>query len=191
MTYPAVFFDRDGTLNVDPGYLSDPEELELYPGVPEGIAELKSIGFKIIVISNQSGIARGYFTDKVVDSIHGKINQLLSVFNTKIDAFYYCPYHPDFNTPEECECRKPSPKLIFDAASDHNIDLTGSYFVGDSVSDIECGYNARIKTVLVKTSISDERISNLKNQGKIPNFIAENFKEVCDFIKNDYCGGTV
>lgn len=190
MVNPAVFFDRDGTLNVDPGYLSDPEKLVLFQGVPDGIAGLKACGLKIIVISNQSGIARGYFTSETVETINNRINQLLKKHNTEIDAFYYCPYHPDFNTPEECKCRKPSPKLIFDAAKDHNIDLTRSYFVGDSVSDIECGYNAGIKTVLVKTSISEERISNLINQGKIPNFIAENFKEVCEFIKNDYCGGT-
>jgi D,D-heptose 1,7-bisphosphate phosphatase len=189
MFLPAVFFDRDGTLNIDPGYFSDPEKLELYSGVPEGIALLKSLGFKVIVISNQSGIARGYFTSEVVDNIHHKINELLSNYNTGIDAFYYCPYHPDFNTQEECECRKPSPKLVLDAAADHNIDLTLSYFVGDSISDILCGKNAGLKTILVKNTISDEKISSLINQGKIPNFIAENFKDVCDFIKNDFCGG--
>lgn len=189
MLVPAVFFDRDGTLNIDTGYLSDPDKLELYPGVPEGISELKKLGFKIVVISNQSGIARGYFTDDVVRSIHVKLNEMLKSYNTSIDAFYYCPYHPDFNTTEECECRKPSPKLVFEAAVDHKISLTDSYFVGDSVSDIECGNSAGLKTILVKTSISDEKISILKNQVKIPTFIANDFIEVCEIIKKDFSGG--
>jgi D,D-heptose 1,7-bisphosphate phosphatase len=189
MLLPAVFFDRDGTLNIDPGYFSDPEKLELYAGVPEGIALLKSLGFLVIVISNQSGIARGYFTSDVVDCINNKINELLKVYKTGIDAFYYCPYHPDFNTEEECKCRKPSPKLVFDAAAEHNIDLKRSYFAGDSVADIQCGLNAGLKTILVKNTLNDEKISSLINQGKIPTFIAENFIDVCDFIKNDFCGG--
>ncbi|NCO31345.1 HAD-IIIA family hydrolase, partial [bacterium] len=141
MSNPAVFFDRDNTLNFDPGYLSDPNLVNLFEGVGEGIAKLRNdFNFKIIVISNQSGISRGYFTESDVLAVNEKINLILKMqFNTEIDAFYFCPFHPDFSTEEESKCRKPSPLLVFKAANDLDIDLRKSYFVGDSISDIECG----------------------------------------------------
>jgi len=185
----AVFFDRDGTINIDPGYIGNPDSVQLYNGVTEGIFNLKKVGFKIIVVSNQSGIARGLLTKEDVEAVNKKINELLSKASTRIDAFYYCPYHPDFNTEEECKCRKPSPKMIFEAAEEWNINLAESYLVGDSSSDIECGTNAGIKTVLIKTNLSDEEISHLNNQGKIPTFVAENFSEACNFILRDHIGG--
>jgi D,D-heptose 1,7-bisphosphate phosphatase len=185
----AVFFDRDGTINIDPGYIGNPDSVQLYNGVAEGIFQLKKAGFKIIVVSNQSGIARGLITKEDVEAVNQKINELLNKANTQIDAFYYCPYHPEFNTKEECECRKPSPKMIFDAAKDWNINLARSYLVGDSSTDIECGTNAGIKTVLIKTTFSDEEISRLNKNGNIPTFIAENFSGACNFILKDYNGG--
>jgi D,D-heptose 1,7-bisphosphate phosphatase len=189
MTNHAVFFDRDGTINVDPGYIGNPASVQLYKGVTEGIFELKKAGFKIIVVSNQSGIARGLITKEDVEAVNKKINELLKEANTQIDAFYYCPYHPDFSTKEESECRKPSPKMIFEAAKEWNITLSESYVVGDAAVDVECGINAGIKTVLIKTTLSDEEISHLNNQGKIPTFIADNFSDACNFILKDYVGG--
>jgi D,D-heptose 1,7-bisphosphate phosphatase len=186
MSNHAVFFDRDGTINIDPGYIGNPDSIQLYNGVTEGIFNLKKAGFKIIVVSNQSGIARGLITKEEVEAVNNKINELLKKANTRIDAFYYCPFHPDFNTKEECECRKPSPKMIFKAAKDWNINLDNSYMVGDASSDFECGTNAGIKTVLIKTTLSDEEISHLNYQGKIPTFIAENFSDACNFILKDY-----
>ncbi|MGE5681730.1 MAG: D-glycero-alpha-D-manno-heptose-1,7-bisphosphate 7-phosphatase [Bacillota bacterium] len=189
MVSKAVFFDRDGTLNIDPGYIGDPGLVELFPGTAEAIAELKKFGFKIIVISNQSGIARGYFTAVEVEAVNEKINSLLREKNTEIDAFYYCPYHPDFNNKEDCKCRKPSPYLVLKAADELNIDLKDSYFAGDSLSDIECGKNAGIKTILVKNGRSEEQISSLLVEGKIPNFIACDLQETSKYIINDYLGG--
>lgn len=191
MSNPAVFFDRDNTLNFDPGYLSDPNLVNLFEGVGEGIAKLRNdFNFKIIVISNQSGIARGYFTESAVLSVNEKINLILKKqFNTEIDAFYFCPFHPDFSTEEESKCRKPSPLLVFKAANDLDIDLRKSYFVGDSISDIECGINANLKTVLVNYKNDLGKIISLKNRNKTPNFIVQNFLNACNLIIEDFTGG--
>jgi len=189
MSFPAVFFDRDNTLNFDPGYLSDPKLVNLFDGVGEGISKLKNdLGFKIIVISNQSGIARGFFSKSEVDTVNKKINQiLLKENNVKIDAFYYCPFHPDFSSVEESKCRKPSPMMVFLAAQEMSIDLSKSYFVGDQPSDIECGTNAGLKTVLINYKNDEEKITLLKDNK--PNFIIDDFLKACDFIITDYNGG--
>ena len=189
MLNSAVFLDRDGTLNEDPGYLGDPDHLKLYPGTGESLSFLKNIlGFKLIVISNQSGIARGLITDEMVEAVNLRLNELLEKDNVKIDAFYYCPFHPDFSSKEECRCRKPSPELVLKAAKDLNIDLASSYFVGDAVSDIECGKNAGLKTILVKTGYGEDSFSILKKQNNFPTFVAQNINDVRDFIQKDCIG---
>ncbi len=188
MPFPAVFFDRDGTINYDPGYLGNPDMVELYPGVPEGISELKKAGFKIVVISNQSGVARGLISTDEVNAVNDRINWLLRKKNTSIDAFYFCPFHPDFSSLTESECRKPSPKMVFEAAKDMEINLSSSYLAGNSADDVECGINSGLKTILIKSTISEEKISYLHNQGKIPTFVAENFSEACNYIIKDFLG---
>ena len=143
MSHSALFLDRDGTINIDTGYIRDSDNIELYPGVAEGIRNLKNkFDMKMIVISNQSGIARGIMSREDVDAVNRRINELLNSSETSIDAFYYCPYHPDFNNEDLASCRKPSPELVFLAAKEHDIDLKRSYFIGDKVSDVECGINA-------------------------------------------------
>jgi len=185
----AVFLDRDGTINYDTGYIGNPEQVQLYKGVPEGISELRSQGFKIIVVSNQSGIARGLISKEDVEAVNNKINELLEKGNAKIDEFYYCPNHPAFNNADECACRKPSPKMIFQAAKDWNINLKKSYFIGDTFVDVECGINAGIKTILLKNTLKGNEISLLQTLGKNPTFIADNFSEACKFIIKDFVGG--
>ncbi len=181
----AVFLDRDGTLNEDPGYLGDPSKLTLFPGAGKALCILKKAGFKLIVISNQSGVARGLISSEMVDMVNRRLNELLKEDNASVDAFYVCPFHPDFNSAEECTCRKPSPALVLKAAEDHRIDLKQSYFIGDAVSDIECGFNAGCKTILVKTGYGAETFSILQKQNKFPSFVAENIMEACSFIYND------
>ncbi len=186
MSYKAVFLDRDDTINYDPGYLGDPRKVKLYPGVGEGIAKLKNdLGFKIIVISNQSGITRGYLTRKDVDAVNSKINQLLSDFNASVDDFFYCPYHPEFDGEEKSKCRKPSPLMVFQAAEKHKVDLKKSYFIGDQLTDVECGNNAGVKTILVLNKISKKEINNLKSPEKKPNFVAIDFLNACKIIEED------
>jgi D,D-heptose 1,7-bisphosphate phosphatase len=188
MAVPAVFLDRDGTLNDDPGYLGDPDKVKLFPDTGEALSNLKKLNLKLIVISNQSGIARGLITRENVEAVNNRINDLLLDFDVKIEAFYFCPFHPEFSNEEECECRKPSPKMIFKAADDFNVDLKSSYFIGDAVSDIECGMNAGVKTILVKTGYGNESFSTLQKQNKLPTFTADNILDAAIFIQKDFSG---
>jgi len=185
MSNHAVFLDRDGTLNEDPGYISDPKKVVLFSETGIALAMLKKYGFILIVISNQSGIARGLMTSKDVDSVNEKINSLLADHKVKIDAFYYCPAHPDYSSDEECGCRKPSTKLLLEAAKEFNVNLDKSYFIGDSVSDIQCGKNAGIKTILVKTGNGEESFSILQKENNFPTFVANNLINACTFIIGD------
>lgn len=190
MSNSALFLDRDGTINHDPGYIKDPSLIVILPGVAEGIKKLKDeYGFKIIVVSNQAGVAKGLMTLDDVESVNAKINELLVGKGASIDSFYYCPYHPEFDPPEKSICRKPSPFMIVQAAQEHEIDLSKSYMIGDRASDVESGFNAGVKTILLQTEEFEKEISTLHNQGKKPNFVAANFKQACDFIINDISGG--
>jgi len=189
MLSKAVFLDRDGTLNYDPGYLGNPNDLELFSDTGNVLAALKNkFQFKLIVISNQAGIARGIITEEQVISVNNELNKKLLEFNVQIDAFYYCPFHPDFSSEEDCLCRKPSPKMILDAANDLNIDVSKSYFVGDTAADIIAGLTVQLKTILVKTGKGAESISILQNGNNFPSFVAENLTEAYKFIINDSTG---
>ena len=185
----AVFLDRDGTINEDPGYLGDPEKVRLFPGTGKSLSLLKTrLKLKLIVISNQSGVARGLISMEDVDAVNKKINDLLRDDNVSIDAFYYCPHHPDFGDDDEPDCRKPSPSLVFQASQELNIELNGSYFIGDSPSDILCGINAGLKTIMVKTGYGTESISILQKQNIFPSFVADNISDACKFILEDFTG---
>ena len=189
MTNNAVFLDRDGTLNIDPGYLGNPDDVQLLPKVGEGLSLLKkAYSFLLVVVSNQSGIARGLITKKQIDSVNSRINLLLKDYKVKIDAFYYCPYHPDFNDIQSTLCRKPSPDMVLKATKDFNIDLSKSYLIGDSVSDVLCGINAGIKTILVKTGEGEDSLSILQNENNFPSFVADNFFDAANFIIKDFSG---
>jgi D,D-heptose 1,7-bisphosphate phosphatase len=185
----ALFLDRDGTLNEDPGYLGDPEKIVLFPKVGEVLSRLKNeFNFLLIVISNQSGIARGLITAKQVDEVNSKINLLLKEFNISIDKFYYCPFHPDFNTMEECACRKPSPRMVELAAEEFDVDLSKSFIIGDSADDIKCGKAAGVKSILILSGNGRESLSILQNENNIPRFVAENFIEAGNFIIKELNG---
>ncbi len=134
----AVFIDRDGTIGRDVPYCSRPEDMEILPGVAEGLKLLNERGFKVVVITNQSGIARGYFTAEMLAKIHERLIADLTRSGAHVDAIYYCPHHPD----EGCECRKPHPGLLFRAASDLALDLSRSYMIGNTETDMETGRRA-------------------------------------------------
>lgn len=190
MGYRAIFLDRDGTINYDAGYIKDSSQVIILPGVSEGIKKLKSeFGFKAIVISNQAGVSKGLMTREDVEAVNFRVNELLMCDGTSVDAFYYCPYHPDFDSHEKSICRKPSPLMIVQAAKEFQVDLSQSYMIGDKASDVECGINAGVKTILLENDEVEKEISTLHNLGKKPNFTAANFKEACDFIIKDLSGG--
>lgn len=143
----AVFLDRDGTIAKDVHYCRRPEDFELLVTVPEAIRLLNASNFKVVVITNQSGIARGYFTEKTLDQIHRKMRDELAEHGAHIDAIYYCPHHPD----DSCDCRKPSTALFRKAAKDLDIDVSRSSVVGDMRMDIAAGEALGCKTILVTT----------------------------------------
>ncbi len=169
----AIFLDRDGVINKEVKYLSDPNNFEFIEGSIEALKILKQKGFLLIIITNQAGIARGIFTDETLKLIHNKMIKRLKQVGIKLDDIYYCPHHPDFTGP--CACRKPNPGMIFKAKLKYNIDLTNSYMIGDTLKDIKTGIAAACKTVLVLTGYGKEE---QKNIGSIkPDMIFKNLKE--------------
>jgi D-glycero-D-manno-heptose 1,7-bisphosphate phosphatase len=145
MPNKAIFFDRDGTLIEDPGYLSHPDQVKLLAGVADALIELRGLGYKLIVVSNQSGVARGILSEKVLGQIHDRLDELLARGGARLDRIYYCPYHPDGAVGryrKESELRKPAPGMLLTAAKDMDLDLAGSWAIGDSGRDIEAGARA-------------------------------------------------
>ncbi len=185
----AIFLDRDGTLNEDPGYLGDPEQVVLLPTVGEALSVLKNkLNFLLIVVSNQSGVARGFISEDDVRNVNKRINELLAKYNVSIDEFFYCITHPEYNSEDDCLCRKPSPQMILDASEKFNIDISKSYMIGDNVTDVECAGNAGCKSILVKTGYGLESINVLQKQNKFPSFVAESLMDAVNFIIKDISG---
>jgi histidinol-phosphate phosphatase family protein len=145
MAYRAVFLDRDGTMNRDVPYCRRPEDFELFPDTARAIKLLNESGYKVIIITNQSGVARGYFTKETLARIHQKMRDQLAEKGAHIDGLYYCPHHPDDN----CDCRKPKPKMVLQAVQEHDVDLKRSFVVGDKPLDIQLGQNVGCRTVLI------------------------------------------
>lgn len=144
---PAVFIDKDGTLIEDVPFNVDPAQVRLAPGVVEGLVLLAQSGFRLFVVSNQPGVARGYFTLDALGAVETRIAELLRPVGVELDGWYYCPHLPGM--PDACDCRKPQPGLLYQAAAEHRIDLTQSWLIGDILDDIEAGHRAGCRTVLV------------------------------------------
>ncbi|HUU23640.1 MAG TPA: D-glycero-beta-D-manno-heptose 1,7-bisphosphate 7-phosphatase [Phycisphaerae bacterium] len=153
MANKAVFLDRDNTLIEDPGYLSDPSAVKLLPGVELALKSLVQAGYKLAVVTNQSGIARGLLTEEALEKIHAEMRRQLSEKDAHLDAIYYCPHHPE-GTIEgyaiESELRKPKPGMLLQAAKELDLDLSQSWMVGDSPRDIEAGQRAGCRTIRVR-----------------------------------------
>jgi D-glycero-D-manno-heptose 1,7-bisphosphate phosphatase len=151
-THPAVFLDRDGTIMRDVDYCGDPARVEVFTGATDALRRLKANAYKLIIVTNQSGIARGHFGENDYRAVEKEFLRQLG--EGLIDATYYCPDPPDTNSPR----RKPAPGMIFEAQRDHCLDLARSYFVGDKTSDIGCGRNAGVRTILVQTGYGAREI---------------------------------
>lgn len=154
----AVFLDKDGTLIEDVGYMSSHHQVKFIPGAPEAIKKLNEAGFKVIIISNQAGVARGLVTENMVMTIDKTINKQLLAQGAHFDAAYYCPHHPEHGVypyKQACDCRKPNPGMIKKAQKRFDLDLAKSFMIGDKATDIECGRNAGLKTVIVKTGYGE------------------------------------
>jgi D-glycero-D-manno-heptose 1,7-bisphosphate phosphatase len=150
----AVFLDRDGTINEEVGYLKHFDDLRLFPFTAKAVGMIREAGMKAVVVSNQSGVARGFFDEDFVTALHERINAILSQEGTGIDRFYFCPHHPTEGLGEyvrDCHCRKPKTGMLLQASKELDIDLSRSYMVGDTERDLETARNAGVTGVLVRT----------------------------------------
>jgi D-glycero-D-manno-heptose 1,7-bisphosphate phosphatase len=183
MSNKAIFLDRDDTLIEDPGYINSPDQVKLIDGVAEALIELKAMGYKLVVVSNQSGIARGIVTEKAIGEIHDRLKQLLALKGAFLDAIYYCPYHPDGAIEKyrkESDCRKPNPGMFLAAANEMNIDLGQSWSVGNSGRDTEAGRRAGCKTILIDTPLHKQQFKPGEPKA---DYKAVNMKEAVNIIK--------
>lgn len=158
----AVFLDRDGTINVEKDYLYKAEEFEFISGAPEAIKLLNAAGWFVVVVSNQSGVGRGYYTEEDVEILHRHISAELQKTGAHVDAWFYCPHHPQgrgsYSLP--CRCRKPMPGMLIEAAGRFDIELASSVMVGDKLVDIEAGIAAGCRTILVRTGYGADHESS-------------------------------
>jgi len=187
MSDKAIFLDRDDTLIEDPGYINNPDQVKLLDGVAEALIELKALGYKLIVVTNQSVVARGIVTEKVLGEIHDRLKQLLAEKGAFLDRIYYCPYHPDGIVPKyrkESNCRKPSPGMLLRAADEMDIDLSQSWCIGNSRRDVEAGLRAGCKTILIDMpSHQKPSGSSLSLAGVTADYRAVNIREAVNIIK--------
>ena len=183
---PAVFLDRDGTINEQMGYINHSCRFQLLPGAAEAIKKLNDMDIPVVVISNQSGLARGYFPEELLGEVHEKMNRLLAEKGAHVDAIYYCPHHPEAKEErfrEACSCRKPRPGLVLKAAKQLNLDPGRSYVVGDRWSDIKTAANCGAKSVLVRTGYGRGDELYIGPQQKIqPDYVAEDLMEAVAWI---------
>jgi D,D-heptose 1,7-bisphosphate phosphatase len=182
MSNKAIFLDRDGTLIEDPGYINHPDQVELVDGVAEALIELKTLNYKLIVVSNQSGVARGIVAEEVLGEIHNRLKHLLAEKGAYLDQVYFCPYHPDGVVPKyrkESDWRKPNPGMLLAAAKEMDIDLDQSWLIGNSDRDIEAGSRARCKTILIHPPSSHTKPEFGRSN---PDYKAVNLKEVTNII---------
>ncbi len=170
MTHRAVFFDRDGTLMEEVDYIKDAKDVAVFPNAAPALGMLKEAGFKNIIVTNQSGIGRGWVTLRQYEEVQAALLEQLG--QGKVDATYFCPDRPD----QESTHRKPNPGMVLQAAREHGIDLAKSFLVGDNASDILCGRNAGLHTVLVRTG------HGMKHLDSQPDHIAEGVVEAVDYI---------
>lgn len=177
----AVFLDRDGVLVRDVHHLVMPEQLELLPGVPEALRRLRGAGWRLIVVTNQSVVARGWISEEELQGIHRVLQDQLDSHGAALDALYYCPHHPSGAVPAyrlACQCRKPAPGLLLRAAREWAIDLRASVVVGDALSDVEAGRRAGTRTVLIRSSeIAEER-----DEGPAPDYVARDLPDASRWI---------
>ncbi|RKY88557.1 D-glycero-beta-D-manno-heptose-1,7-bisphosphate 7-phosphatase [candidate division KSB1 bacterium] len=184
--YTGVFLDRDGTINVEAGYIYRVEDFKLYEFSAEAIKRLNKLGLRTVVVTNQSGVARGFFDEKFVEKVNRKMIKLLNKGGASIDGIYYCPHLPQGKVKKyaiDCDCRKPKTGMIVKAASDLNIDLKKSFIIGDRVSDFLPGKELNMTTILVLTGYGEETYKDICKKGnEKPDYVAKNLLEAVNYI---------
>lgn len=185
----AVFLDRDGVICREAGYVSDPRKLQLLPGADDAVRLFNEFGITTVVVTNQSGVARGFFPEESIGIINSSMKELLRGRGAHLDGIYYCPHHPEgivATYRKECDCRKPATGLLRRAANDFNIDLSRSYLVGDKLSDMECARRAGSKGILVLTGYGAAEYRRIDGTpGMNPAFVASDLLEAARWVIND------
>ena len=180
----AVFLDRDGTINEEVGYLSIIDQLRIFPTAFDAVRMINEAGMKVVVVTNQSGVARGFFDEDFVKAVHATINKMLREKGAFIDRFYYCPHHPTEGIGRyriSCDCRKPAPGMLIRASEELDIDLPSSYVVGDMAKDIELANKVGARGILVRTGYGKNVVStDIK-----PACIAEDILAAAEWIVRD------
>ncbi|HME00104.1 MAG TPA: HAD family hydrolase [Terriglobia bacterium] len=182
---PAVFLDRDGTLNEEVGYLNHVDRLRLFPWTAEAIRKLNRAGVPAVVVTNQSGIGRGYFPEELVHQVHARIAEQLALQDARIDAFCYCPHHPEATIAEyrvACCCRKPAPGMVEQAARNLGLDPQRSFVVGDTIRDVELAFNVGARAALVMTGYGRGIYDRRHEWARQPDLVVENVLEAVDRI---------
>ncbi len=187
--FKAVLLDRDGTLIAEKNFLSEIEQVEILPGAIEAVKILNKLHYKVIVVSNQSGVARGFFSEDKVREINNYIREVFKRSGAFIDDFYFCPHHPQATLPQyrkACNCRKPAPGMAIKAAREHRLNLKKCVVIGDKISDVQFGKNIGAKVILVKTGYGEETLQSIKNSPSLPtpDHVATDILDAAHFIQN-------
>lgn len=181
----ACFLDRDGVVIEERNYLNSSVNVKVFPETIEAFKILREDGFKLIVITNQGGVAKGYYAEESIHEVHLEISRQLAEFGLKIDKYYYCPHHPEGTVEKysfECSCRKPFPGMILNAIKDFNIDPKASFMIGDKLTDIEAANNAGCAGILVKTGHGLEYIEKAEKENIV---VADNILEAVKLFCRD------
>ncbi len=170
-----ILLDRDGTIIFDKHYLSDPDGVELLPGAAEGLQRMVELGFKIGVLTNQSGVGRGYYSHDSVHACNKRMAELLKPYGVEIEGVYYCPHAPE----DECDCRKPKAGLMEQAIEAHGFDPSEAFMIGDKEADMGVGQNTGATTILVRTGKGKEHEERCQGMA---DFVADDLGEAAEFI---------
>ncbi len=183
---PAFFLDRDGTVSREVGYVNHPSRLELLPRTAEAIIKARAAGYLCVLVTNQAGVARGYFPEEMIHETHQRLAGLLAAAGTSLDGIYYCPHHPNTGEPpyrQDCNCRKPRPGMLLTAARDLEIDLATSIMVGDKISDVEMGLAQGARGILVRTGYGRGEEAYQQNAWTVtPDYIADDLLAAVNWV---------
>jgi D-glycero-D-manno-heptose 1,7-bisphosphate phosphatase len=188
----GIFLDRDGTLLEEAGYINHIDRMKLFPWTAEALRKLNSAGLPVVVVTNQSGVGRGHFSEDLVAKVHQKIQEELAAEGARVDAFYYCPHHPTAVLKayrQECRCRKPAVGMLEEAAQRFKINPRASYVVGDSYRDMQLGFNAGARTVLLMTGYGRGEYEQYRSEWpRMPDLISENLLGAVELILQELRG---
>lgn len=189
MAKAAVFLDRDGTVNIEAGYIRELENLNLIPGAAEVIRGLNAAGVPVVLVTNQSGPARDYYPESWVHKLHDRLESLLAAEGAHLDKIYYCPHLPDGIVPEytqDCDCRKPEPGMLLQAAQDLDLDLSRSFMIGDKATDVEVGQRVGAKTVLLTSGYGQQVLDGTYQHQVDPDHVYPSLKAAYDEVMQAY-----